>query len=183
MKRTCRVVPPSFLTVLLFCSLSAFAQRPAPRLARAIADSARTVLAGSRPPRTLGGQDLGAVSPEMTVPGITLVFKRSPAQEDALQQLLAAQQNTASPLYHHWLTPDTFADRFGMADEDIAATETWLQSRGFHIDSVARSRDRITFSGSAAQVQAAFGTELRHYRTEGELHFAPASDLTLPAEL
>ena len=43
--------------------------------------------------------------------------------------------------------------------------------------------DRITFSGTAAQVQAAFGAELHHYRAEGELHFAPASDLTLPAEL
>ena len=119
----------------------------------------------------------------MIVPGITLVFKRSAAQENDLQELLTAQQNAASPLYHHWLTPDTFAARFGVADEDIAAVETWLSSRGFHAESVARSRDRITFSGTAAQVQSAFGAELHHYRTEGELHFAPASDLTLPAEL
>jgi subtilase family serine protease len=119
----------------------------------------------------------------MSVPGITLVFKRSAEQERSLQGLLTAQQNTASPLYHQWLTPDTFATRFGMADEDIAATESWLQSNGFHIDSMSRSRDRLTFSGNAAQVRAAFGTELHSYRTEGELHFAPASDLTLPAEL
>jgi subtilase family serine protease len=119
----------------------------------------------------------------MTVPGITLVFKRSAAQEATLKELLAAQQKTASPLYHHWLTPETFAARFGVADEDIATAETWLSSHGFRIESVARSRDRITFSGTAAQVQAAFGTELHHYRTEGELHFAPASDLTLPSEL
>jgi subtilase family serine protease len=119
----------------------------------------------------------------MAIPGITLVFKRSPAQEDALQELLAAQQNTTSPLYHHWLTPETFAARFGVADEDISATETWLVSQGFHIDRVARSRDRISFSGTAAQVKGAFGTELHHYRAEDELHFAPASDLSLPAEL
>jgi subtilase family serine protease len=126
---------------------------------------------------------MGAVSPEMIVPGITLVFKRSAAQENALQELLTAQQNPASPLYHHWLTPDTFAARFGIADEDIAAAETWLQSRGFHIESTARSRDRITFSGNTSQVQAAFGTELHYYQAEGEMHFAPQSDLTLPTEL
>jgi hypothetical protein len=126
---------------------------------------------------------MGAVSPEMNVPGITLVLKRSVAQENALQELLAAQQNPASPLYRQWLTPDTFAARFGVADEDIAATETWLQSRGFHIDSTAHDRDRITFSGSAAEVQAAFGTELHYYQTEGERHFAPQSYLTLPTEL
>ncbi|WP_433971565.1 protease pro-enzyme activation domain-containing protein [Tunturiibacter lichenicola] len=183
MKRICRVVPPFLLMGLLFCSSSAFAQQPTPRLARTIADSARTVLAGSRTPQALRGQDLGPVSPEMAIPGITLVFKRSPEQEDALQQLLTAQQNTASPLYHHWLTPDTFAARFGMADEDIAAAETWLQSRGFHVESIARSRDRITFSGTAAQVQSSFGTGLHYYQVDGEHHFAPAADLTLPTEL
>ena len=119
----------------------------------------------------------------MSIPGITLVFKRSSAQEADLQQLLASQQNPSSPLYHQWLTPDTFATRFGMADEDIAAAQTWLQSNGFHIENTARSRDRITFSGTAAQVQSAFGTDLHYYQVDGEQHFAPAADLTLPNEL
>lgn len=141
------------------------------------------MLLNSRTPRTFDADDLGAVASEMSVPGITLVFRRSAEQEAALKDLLAAQQDPASPLYHHWLTPETFAARFGVADEDIAATEDWLASLGFHVESVARSRDRITFSGTAAQVQAAFGAELHHYRTEGEMHFAPASDLSVPAEL
>lgn len=183
MKRIRRVVPPFFLTALFSFSLFGIAQKPTPRLTETITETSRVTLAGSRSPRALRGQDVGAVSPEMTVPGITLVFKRSAAQENALQELLIAQQNPASPLYHHWLTPDTFADRFGIADEDIAATQTWLQSRGFHIDSTASGRDRITFSGNAVQVQAAFGSELHHYQTEGEMHFAPQSDLTLPTEL
>ncbi|WP_353063763.1 protease pro-enzyme activation domain-containing protein [Tunturibacter psychrotolerans] len=183
MKRICRVAPPLFLTVLLFCSLSAFAQRPARRLTQAIAGSARTTLTGSRTPQARRGQDLGAVAPQLSIPGITLVFKRSPAQEADLQQLLASQQNPSSPLYHQWLTPDTFATRFGMADEDLAAAETWLQSHGFHIESTTRSRDRITFSGTATQVQSAFGTDLHYYQVDGEQHFAPAADLTLPSEL
>lgn len=183
MKRIRRVVPPFFLTVSLFCSLIGFGQSPQPRLKGAITEASRTTLAGSRSPRVLRAQDMGAVPPAMTIPGMTLVFKRSVAQENALQELLAAQQNPASPLYHQWLTPDTFAARFGIADEDIAATETWLQSRGFQIESKALGRDRITFSGNAAQVQAAFGTELHYYQTEGEMHFAPQSDLTLPTEL
>jgi subtilase family serine protease len=183
MKRIRRVVPPVFFTALLSGSLFAFAQNSAPRLTGAITETSRATLAGSRSPRVQHAEDLGAVSPEMTVPGITLVFKRSAEQENALQELLAAQQNTASPLYHQWLTPDTFAARFGVSDSDIAATEGWLQSRGFHIDGTARSKDRITFSGNAAQVQAAFGAGLHYYRAEGERHFAPQTDLTLPTEL
>jgi subtilase family serine protease len=183
MKRIRRVVPPVFLTALFSLSLFGFAQRPTPRLTGPVTETSRATLAGSRSPRALRGQDMGAVSPQMTVQGITLVFKRSAAQENELQELLTAQQNPASPLYHHWLTPDTFASRFGIADEDIAAIETWLQSRGFHIENTARSSDRITFSGNAAQIQAAFGTELHYYQSEGERHFAPQSDLTLPMEL
>jgi subtilase family serine protease len=160
-----------------------FWSKTLPRLTGTITETSRATLAGSRSPRALSGQDMGAVSPEMIVPGITLVFKRSADQENALRELLTAQENPDSPLYHHWLTPDTFAARFGIADEDIAAIETWLQSRGIHIDSTSRTRDRITFSGNAAQVQAAFGSELHYYQTEGEMHFAPQSDLTLPTEL
>jgi subtilase family serine protease len=166
---------------LLLCPWLSAAQTPQPRLRGPL--TGRTTLANSRSPRLAEAQDLGAVSPDTQLPGITLVFKRSPEQESTLQQLLAAQQNTASPLYHQWLTPETFAARFGVADDDIATTEAWLQSLGFHIDSVSRSRDRITFSGNAAQVQAAFGTELHHYKAEGETHLAPASNLTLPTEL
>ena len=183
MKQLRRVVRLLLVGAMLSCSLSAFSQTPEPRLKGTITETARMVLPDSRTPRVRAAQDLGAVSPDTAVPGITLVFKRSAAQEATLQELLGAQQNTASPLYHRWLTPETFAARFGVADEDIATTESWLVSRGFRVQSVARSRDRITFSGTAAQVQAAFGTELHHYRAEGELHLAPASDLTLPAEL
>jgi hypothetical protein len=183
MKQLRRIVRPFLVLALLSCFLSAFAQSPEPRLKGTITETARVVLPGSLTPRVRAAQDLGAVSSDMAVPGITLVFRRSAAQEATLQELLAAQQNTASPLYHQWLTPESFAARFGVADEDIAATEAWLIAHGFHIESVARSRDRISFSGRAAQVQGAFGTELHHYRVGGELHFAPASDLSLPAEL
>lgn len=178
-----RFVGPSLGFVLAFGSLPLFAQGPAPRLGRSITDTSRVVLAESRSPRVRDAEDLGPVAPDMAVPGITLVFRRSATQEAALQGLLAAQQDRSSSLYHRWLTPETFAAQFGVADSDIANAESWLVSHGFHIDNVARSRDRITFSGTAAQVQAAFGTELHRYRAEGELHFAPQSDLTLPAEL
>jgi hypothetical protein len=178
-----RVVRPLLGFVLPLCSLPVFAQGPAPRLGKGITETARVALSESRTPRVRAAQDLGPVLADMAVPGITLVFRRSATQKAALEALLVAQQNPASPLYHRWLTPETFAARFGVAEEDIVTAESWLVSHGFHIDNVAGSRDRITFSGTAAQVQAAFGAELHHYRAEGELHFAPASELSLPAEL
>ena len=182
-----RVLKKLCAVVLTFAWLSAFAQRPAegpqPRLANALAENPRAVLAHSGSPRVLNAQDLGPLAAEMPVPGMTLVFRRSAAQQAALEQLLVEQQTPGSPAYRHWLTPESFAARFGIADADILATGNWLASYGFHVDNVARSRDRINFSGTANQVQRAFGAQLHHYRVDGAMHFAPASDLTLPAQL
>lgn len=183
MKRIGRIIALFFLPVLAFGTRFSSAQKPESRISGTITDADRIVLAGSRTRQALHGVDSGPVAPETVIPGITLVFKRSAAQENALDELLAAQQNPESPLYHHWLTPDVFAARFGVADEDIATTEAWLRLHGFKVESSAPNADRITFSGTAAQVQEAFGTELRYYRAEGELHFAPAADLKLPASL
>jgi subtilase family serine protease len=183
MTQSCRIVRPLLGLVLSLGSLPIFAQGPQPRLAKTITDSDLGVLPQSRTPRVLSAQDMGLVPSDLAVPGITLVFRRSPAQEAELKNLLSAQQNPASSLYHHWLTPETFAARFGVADQDIATTESWLRAQGFQIDNVARSRDRITFSGIAAQVRAAFGAELHLYQAEGKMHYAPVSDLTMPAKL
>lgn len=179
----CRTVQPILGLLLILCALPACAQTPEPRFAQPIDESSRVALPGSRVPRSLSSLDLGAVLPEMNVPGMTLVFRRSASQESALKALLSAQQNPQSPLYHHWLTPEAFAARFGVADDEIVAVEEWLTAHGFHVENVARNRDRITFSGNAAQVHSAFGAELHHYRVANEMHFGPASDLTLPAAL
>jgi subtilase family serine protease len=178
-----RIFQPRIGVAPLLCSLPLFAQNPKPRLGSAIASESPVPLAHSRLSPARAADDLGTLPPETPIPGITLVFRRSSAQEAALKGLLAAQLDPRSPLYHRWLTPDDFAARFGIADQDIRTTEQWLSARGFRIDRVARSRDRITFSGTAAQVRSAFGSELHRYRSAGETHFAPASDLTLPASL
>jgi subtilase family serine protease len=155
------------------------------RITAPIDSASRVTLAGSHPPLALARNDKGAVSPSLPLQGISIVFSRSAAQQSALQALIAAQQTPGSPQFHHWLTPDQFAARFGVADADIAATESWLEQQGFTVTSVSRSRNRITFSGTAAQVATAFGAPLHYYQspTETEAHFAPSTDLSIPAAL
>ena len=159
------------------------AQQAPGRIASEIDNSARSIMPGTRPPMAKQGKDVGRVSPETPLQGISIVFKRSAAQEAQLQALIAAQQNPSSPLYHHWLTPEEFAARFGMSDSDIAKVEAWLQQQGFSIDGVSRSRNRITFSGTADQVHLAFDTELHYYTINGKREYAPSTDLSLPSAL
>jgi hypothetical protein len=114
---------------------------------------------------------------------MSLVFNRSAAQQADLEALIAAQQNPSSPQYHQWLTPDQFAARFGMSDSDLNKVQAWLEQQGFSVDSVARSRNMIRFSGTANQVEQAFQTQMHFYTIAGEKHFAPSTALTLPSAL
>jgi hypothetical protein len=178
--------------VALLATLPAFSQAPAlqPRIAaQSINNSSRTTLTGSRPPLALPAFDAGAVPTNLKLQGMAFVFSRTPAQQADLDALVAAQQNPASPLYHQWLTPDQFAARFGVASADIEAVESWLQSQGFAIDSVARSRNQILFSGNAGLVASAFGAPLHYFKTPAHgnipaaTHFAPSTDLSVPSAL
>ena len=171
------------ITVLTAATLAASAQFASPRIRGPIEPTPSVTLSGSLNPHTREAEDLGPLPPEMTISGITLVFSRSPQQQAALDQLLADQTNPASPLFHQWLTPDEFAERFGPAPSDVASTEQWLQDRGFSFDRNAGTSGRITFSGTAFQVRQAFGAELHRFRTGNELHFAPAAELSLPPAL
>lgn len=112
-----------------------------------------------------------------------LVLKRSPKQQAELEMLLAQQQDTASPAYHQWLTPEQFGQRFGLDGADAQAVTSWLQSQGFNVARVARGRGFVEFSGSAAQVQAAFHTTIHRYEVRSRGYWANAADPAIPAAL
>lgn len=179
--KLCGLVSALALSLGISSSLI-WAQQPQARIA-AIDSSARATLVGSRPAAARSATDTGRMSPSAKLEGVTVVFGRSQAQEAALQALLKAQQTPGSPQYHQWLTPDQFGAQFGMADADIATVESWLQQQGFTVTGVSRSRSRITFAGSVGQIETAFGTEMHMYSVNGESHFAPSSDLSVPAAL
>ena len=111
---------------------------------------------------------------------IKIVLKPLPDQQAALEQFLDEQQNIGSPNYHNWLTPEQYADRFGLNTADIAKMASWLQSQGLSVDSVSRARNWIAFSGTASQVASALLTDIRQYRMDGGMHFANASDPSIP---
>jgi len=127
--------------------------------------------------------DQGPVEATFRLDHIQMMFQQTAAQRAALDQLLAAQRDPASPDYHHWLTPEQYADRFGLSTSDLARATTWLKSAGFTIEYTARARDWVAFSGTAAQVQAAFQTSVHRYAIRGETHFAVATEPLIPSDL
>ena len=89
----------------------------------------------------------------------------------------------SSANYHKWLSPEQYADQFGVSPNDINRITAWLQSQGLQVKRVARSRTWIQFSGTAGQVGAALHTQINQYLENGAVHYANVSDPSIPAAL
>jgi subtilase family serine protease len=147
-------------------------------------DSRRTaLLRGNLHPKATRRYDRGPVDPGQKMAGIRLMLKPTAAQQAALDRLLEEQQDPVSPNYHNWLTPEQYADRFGVSQSDADKIAAWLQTEGFAVDQVARGRDWISFSGTAGHVLKTFRTPIHRYRVDGETHFANAAEPSVPAVL
>ena len=181
LSRTSRTGTWLIATVGLLAIGSAFAQRD--RITQVLDNYRTVVVPGHQNPLAKAEFDRGAAPGNFPLRGMTLTVRRSAAQQKDLNQLLAAQQNPASPSYHKWLTPEQFASRFGASANDLTTLRQWLESQGFQIKAVAHSGTFIRFDATAAQVRNAFKTEIHRYSVAGVLHYANAGPPQLPTTL
>jgi len=159
--------------------VAAYAQQA--RIAGPVNNLQRMTLRGHVHPNARAEFDQGRVSPSLEMDSMSLTMAPSSAQQADLNQLLAAQQAPGSASYHHWLSPEDFAQRFGASPSDIQSISAWLQAQGLTVLAVARGRNSIAFSGTAAQVESAFQMEVHNYLVNGNVSYANATDPTIPA--
>jgi subtilase family serine protease len=170
-----------FLLPLLVSTLC-FAAQP-DRIAGAIDAHTKVALAQSLHAKAQPRYDQGPVAPSFELSYMTLVMAPSAAQQKALHLLLTQQQDRTSPNYHKWMSPAQYADNFGLTQNDIQKLTAWLKSEGFVVQSVGGGRNTVVFSGTAGQVQSAFGTEIHSYLVNGKTHIANSSPVMIPAAL
>ena len=154
------------------------------RITSAIDNKSFVVLDSSVRPLALAERgDEGLVEPSLKLPWMTLWFRRTPAQDDALARLLAEQQDSSSEKYHKWLTSQEYAAEFGLSSGDIERVAAWLEKQGFRVEYRANDRDFIAFSGTAGQVGDTFHTEIHRYTVRGESHYLNATAPSVPEAL
>ncbi len=151
--------------------------------ARVIDDANRMVLAGNVPALARPDLDRGRTAPGLALERTILLLELRPGAEARLAQLLAQQQDPSSPRYHQWLTPEQFGAEFGLGDDDVELVTGWLESHGLAVDEVAPGRGWINFSGSVAQVENAFATEIHDYQVDGAIRQSNATEPSLPRGL
>src|ERR1035437_8706555 len=158
------------IVLLVGTSLASFAQGgPKSRILQAVDRNQYAFVRGSAHRLAQLEFDAGRVDGNMKINGVSLVFKQSPEQQVAMQALLREQQDRSSPSFHKWLNPEQYADRLRMSQSDLEKVTSWLQSEGFELNGISRSRTRVSFSGTAAQVEAAFRTEIHHSLVDGQM--------------
>lgn len=128
------------------------------RVSGTVDESMRVPLSGNVHPLARAEFDRGKVSDSLLLEHIVMLLKRSSEQEVALQTRIDQMHSHNSKLFHQWLGASQVGNCYGVADADIAAVTSWLQKHGFKIDSIPAGKTMILFTGTAGQVQEAFGT-------------------------
>lgn len=172
------------IAILLLSGLSApWASAQVPltnRITAPIRSDQMQAIPGTMHPLVAVAQDRGELSGSTPIQNMALVFGLSPAQQADLKNLIQEQQTKGSPMYHQWLRPGQFAARYGVSQQDLAKVAAWLQSEGFAVTAIPASDDQVVFSGTAAQVNAAFLTQLHRYFINGTEGWANSTDISLP---
>ena len=100
-----------------------------------------------------------------------------------LEDFVALTSTPGSPQYHRFLNVNQFVQRFAPSNRQIKQFEQYLESYGITIDKVYADNLDITVTGTAAQLNAAFATQLRDYTRNGQSFHRPAWKFVLPGQL
>ena len=174
----------SFRSVMLWLALAGtLCAQDGPRIVGNSNSASLVSIPGSTHPLTGVARELGRAPGSVRMERVLLQLASSPEQDAALEQLLAEQQDPDSPLYHAWLTPEQFGAQFGAMQSDIDTVNSWLSSQGFQVTEVSAGRRTIEFTGTAAQIEAAFQTQINRYEWNGRQHIANSRDISVPAAL
>jgi len=145
-------------------------------------ESVLITLHGNTRPELQKATDLGPVDGSRVLNHVFLQLKRPPEREEALEDYLDDLHSTKSVNFHRWGTSAQFAERFGLAQQDITAVTDWLQSHNLTVNHVFPNL-LVDFSGTVADVAAAFRTTIHRVEWTGVAHIANVSDPQIPAAL
>jgi subtilase family serine protease len=144
------------------------------------ASSGRNKLAGSLLPAVARQHPVGAVAKSSRV-GFELVLKlRDPA---AAQALVKSVSSPGSANYRRYVSTAQWEARFSPTARQVATARDWLRSEGFRVGAVSKDRMTIAATGTAAQVESAFGTGLANYRVAGHTVRLATRQMSVPASI
>ena len=173
--RTTPVLVIAALSLLAACDPSTPASQRSAPVAGAAASKAASACApaAASAPVRLGPADSARM---LTV---SLVLKGDSAGLDAT---LATLNDPTSPEYHHFLSPQEYARRFGAASTTVASLAATLRAAGLRVPMATASAGLLNAQGTVATLDTLFGVRLGDYCDKhGERYTAPDVAPHIPA--
>ena len=150
-------------------------------LARPALPAAPSGLAGSVASLPAGADLAGAVPRERAAVRVQVQLRlRDQAGADAVAK---AVSTPGSASYHRYLTAEQFRAQFSPTAAAVAKVSAWLTAEGLTVTGVPDNRFSVSAEGSAAQVEAAFGTSLATVEVNGKTRRVNTSEPSIPADL
>ena len=78
-----------------------------------------------------------------------------------LRALLEEIYDPNSVNFHHYLTPDQFAERFGPTEDDYQAVIAFARANGFTVTAIHPNRTLLDVNATVADIERAFQVTLR----------------------
>jgi|GEM_PF-3562402 hypothetical protein len=118
-------------------------------------------LAGSTRPRSSGAKLLGPLGSEEIV-SATLVLRHKPGSPPLPDQ----EYWQSTPLgQRRYLSPEQYAEIYGASQADLDAVTSFVTAHGLIVLASHTGRRTVSISGTAAQMNAAFGIHLNRYES------------------
>jgi subtilase family serine protease len=137
--------------------------------AQASTRPADTPLAGSVAPFTSRTQATGNVASSQRL-SIQLWLR---PQVAAAQRFASAVSTPGNALFHHYVSPDGYAARFGATASEAGAVESWLRTEGFTSVHVNPQRSYVRATAATSKIDAAFHVQLKLYRASAAVNAGP----------
>jgi hypothetical protein len=95
--------------------------------------------------------------------------------QDGLTNLLEQLYDPSSPLYHRYLTPQEFTEKFGPTELNYLRLIQFVRSKGLKVVREHPNRVVLDVSGTVSDIETAFATKLKVYShpKENRRFFAP----------
>ncbi|MEY9842063.1 kumamolisin [Streptacidiphilus sp. EB103A] len=108
-----------------------------------------------------------------------------PRDDAGLNAFIAQVSDPSSRLHGQYLTKDQFATRFGRTALEVGRITRYLDAQGLKVDKVHDGNLLIDASGTAADMEMAFGTHLNTWRDSrtGRAFYANETAPSLPSSL
>ncbi len=121
---------------------------------------------------------LGLLPTNQTLSCSITLPTRNPA---GLADLLRGLNDPHDSRYGQYLTPDQFGAQFGPTQAQYNTLVSYLQSKGLTVTQTFPSRTYLSVSGTAGQLNSAFGIALKQFRDPtGRVFHSPDTEVKVP---